>query len=1722
MLEGIFGFGGTNFWQAVPDAPSVLGARYAIYRGATNAAEFYRLATRGILGQATPPDPASNAPPLAPNTFNDLGSSTAFLYTGSNAVQIGMAPGTIAPARAAVVRGKVKRRDNTPLAGVRVAIVNHPEYGYTFTRLDGVFDLAVNGGLYTVDFQAIGYCPAHRQVEAPLQDFRTVPDLVLVPLDPVTTQVSFSPNAPPQMAAGSPQTDAEGTRTTRVFLPAGTTASLLMPDGSTQPVSGLTLRMTEFTVGTNGHKAMPAELPPTSAYTFCAEFSANEAVNMGAKTVQFNQPVWGYVENFLNVPVGMVVPNGYYDRERAAWVPSLNGSVLKILGVTNGLAQVDLTGSNVVADATALADASFTAAELQQLAATYSPGQSIWRVPLSHLTGWDWNWAFQIVRQFIYTNLPGDKPQVNPKDTTPPRYGAVNLSSQVFEESVPLVGVPMALNYSSARVPDYRVAAKAVVPTLPPPAPPDIFGVDVQVEVAGKYTDIQNAPLDFVTISWDGYDVYGRYLGGTRQAHVVIAVEAFPDYAGWDIVSMLQNLLVSLPLFGSFGDAAFAGGHGLQGGHTLYTVGATFNRLLTIPDHRTIGLGGWSLTPHHSYDPVSHFLYLGDGTVLKQDRFGDSMGPMQVPDVNKFLKVAAGPDGTLYFQAYFNSSYGSRLCKLGTDGQFAFLSGPSYDLSVIYVGTEPGFAQADGKPALQAYVDLVGDMTVGPDGSLYYRDQAYGSIGRINPQGILHRVLGVGPLVYPPDGSLARDARSQSTDATGHIAVGRDGTVYYDNFWNTGCLPGDYGCGTNFIRKVAPDGRVYTVAGQGGALLAEAFLSPTNGWRSQMGLKAHEALLTPIRAMAVGPVDGTLYVSPVAAGYGVGGIYKITPDGTLGMVMNAVPLPSAGLEPYGDDGTNAATFAPYYGTLGGPNVLQAAQDGSVTFAENYAGVPSVSVIWRITPGGILQRLAGRGTGTSVSFPDQPSQQGANPLQVAFVSFWLDFAVGPDGSLAVVNSAGNAYHIGAAAAGYTGPGQQLQFPSEDASELYVFDARGLHLRTLNTLTGSTNWSFAYDANNLVTQLRDGNGLTTTVERDASGLPTGIVGPYGQRTTLSLDANGFLAAISNPVREVTRLTNSPGGLPLSVTGPLNDTYTVAYDADGLATQVRDPLGGGQDLASTNLGTEVITTSTTTLGNVDKRDLLLLPSGTTVRNNLFPDGTSTVESLAASGFQTFTNNNGLGGCMDFGGGPRFPTGTRLPTLLDMAISPGGPEDKLTLTYSATLSDTNNPFSVTALTNQTTVNGQRSLATYDGTNRVWLCTSPEGRQAMVKLDGQGRPIRSQTSGHAAVDILYDSQGRVIEIQQTAAVGLRRATLSYDSLGQLATLTDPLGRTKQYSYDGAGRLQQLTLADGQAANFQSDAEFHLTSVTPPGRPAHRFEHNAVGLVTNYVPPAVNGLDESVHYAYDADGNLMQVSLPDGQNVLFTRGPGGRIDQLVLGTGPTLSYAYGQGPASGLATNIVSTTGDSLHLDYQGPFTTNITWSGAITGSLSLTLNADFLPASQSVNGAAISYSYDRDLLLTQAGNLTLTNDPASGFITGTSLGIVSDQRRFDDRGLLTNYVASVSGTPVWSVALAYDLVDRLTNKSETVGGTKRNFSYAYDVAGRLQQVWQDGALAATYTYDANGNRLTRNAETAAYDAQDRAQACAAPPLAGRATAPSPASPPQGKRRPTPTTCEAP
>jgi len=293
------------------------------------------------------------------------------------------------------LRGRVLNRDGQALPGVTITVLNHPDFGQTHSRADGQFDLAVNGGgQLTVDYQRSGYLPAQRNVEVPWKDFAPVPDVVLIPVDPTVTTVDLASTEPMQVARGSRVSDTDGERQATVFFPQGTTATMHFSNGSTQPLSRLGVRATEYTIGSSGPQAMPAELPPTSGYTYAVELSTDEALAAGASEVRFSSPVPFYVENFLGFPVGTTVPLGAYDRERGVWEGADSGRVIRILSVTDGRANIDTNGDGAADSPSALAALGITDVERERLASLYAPGQSLWRAQIPHFSAWDINWGF--------------------------------------------------------------------------------------------------------------------------------------------------------------------------------------------------------------------------------------------------------------------------------------------------------------------------------------------------------------------------------------------------------------------------------------------------------------------------------------------------------------------------------------------------------------------------------------------------------------------------------------------------------------------------------------------------------------------------------------------------------------------------------------------------------------------------------------------------------------------------------------------------------------------------------------------------------------------------------------------------------------------------------------------------------------------------------------------------------------------------------------------------------------------------------------------------------------------------------------------------------------------------------------------------------------------------------------------------------------------------------
>ena len=170
---------------------------------------------------------------------------------------------------------------------------------------------------------------------------------------------------------------------------------------------------------------------------------------------------------------------------------------------------------------------------------------------------------------------------------------------------------------------------------------------------------------------------------------------------------------------------------------------------------------------------------------------------------------------------------------------------------------------------------------------------------------------------------------------------------------------------------------------------------------------------------------------------------------------------------------------------------------------------------------------------------------------------------------------------------------------------------------------------------------------------------------------------------------------------------------------------------------------------------------------------------------------------------------------------------------------------------------------------------------------------------------------------------------------------------------------------------------------------------------------------------------------------------------------------------------------------------TGETWSGPVDGTVDRRYNSDFQIISHSVNnGPAISYLYDRDGLLTHAGDLVLSRSSINTLISGSTLGGISEKWTYNSFAEITRRHGDFNGTSLLEIEYTRDKLGRIISRIENIAGVTNIYSYDYDPAGRLVAVNKNGITTSAYRYDGNGNPLSVSSATGtmtgAYDDQDR------------------------------------
>lgn len=394
---------------------------------------------------------------------------------------------------------------------------------------------------------------------------------------------------------------------------------------------------------------------------------------------------------------------------------------------------------------------------------------------------------------------------------------------------------------------------------------------------------------------------------------------------------------------------------------------------------------------------------------------------------------------------------------------------------------------------------------------------------------------------------------------------------------------------------------------------------------------------------------------------------------------------------------------------------------------------------------------------------------------------------------------------------------------------------------------------------------------------------------------------------------------------------------------------------------------------------------------------------------------------------------------------------------------------------TSITDANTNTTEFTYDSLNRLTSITNPLGEQIIYTwTDANLTQIeQGKTDTHSGhiTRIIYDDLNRKTDvIRETSEGALTIAQYTYDSEGNILSVTDTNGNASSYTYDLIGRLSSVTDPLGNTTTYTYDKNSNLTSITDAELNINTYQYDGLNRLTTVIQPQVDGENPTTRYTYNAIGNVTSIADAESHTTTNTYDRLGRLVRIEDPLGHITQYFYNGNDNLDYK---IDANGDTIDYDYNDynelkvitypDHTVRFSYdnTGNLTsyndGIISTSYTYDALNRKEDVTvtypfgDRAISYTYDR------FGNRSTSAYPDIGEI----------RYFYDDMDRLTNIFQQTQQV----VNYQYDDTSRITTKTLANRATT---SYTYDDANRLLSVIASGSEPISYTYDNVGNRLTK------------------------------------------------
>ncbi|OQX06606.1 MAG: hypothetical protein BWK80_50500, partial [Desulfobacteraceae bacterium IS3] len=1566
------------------------------------------------------------------------------------------------PKRFSVITGLVLDMNGSPLPDVGVTVHARPEYGTVFTDAEGRFSVPVEGGsVMKVLFRKAGLLSARlsaqRQVYVPWNDIAVTETLRLVPEDTAATTVTFDGNPDTVVTHRSTAvTDGFGTRSATLVFHGDNRAYLLDSEGNdVLELTSFTARATEYTTP----DSMPAKLPPTTAYTYCTELSAD-----GAANIRFENPVIVWTDNFLGFDVGESVPSGYYDRNRGEWVPSQNGKVVRLLD-TDG----DGTADAFDADGDGSADGQAKGLGDPQ---RYAPGSEFWRVEVTHFTPWDFNWcSFMSLLNMLMHGMPDADEQCD-EDCQKDTGSFVEERSRIFHEDIPIPGTDMSLHYVSDRVPGYR--SVITVPASGTDVPLSVKRIIVRVGVAGRVLEeeltrdggesLDGRKAEFV---WDGKDFLGRPVTDTVIAHIGIGFV-------YDSVYMESGYLaMSFGMFGTEPSRVPAREEVISWQRSELAFHRTPQKADTLAE-------GWSLSDHHQLSPLTPSLIVkGDGTTERKvsgiiDTFVHAYYPTGVVadaagnlfaaerendrvlrvDTNGIITAVAGTgtrgyngDGIPAAEAmltqpdivavdasgnlFIMEGGGHRVRKVDTDGIITTVAG---------TGT-PGYNK-DGIPAVEARLNFPSGLALDDAGNIYISDSDNSRIRKVDTDGIITTVAGSGVRGYYGDGISATEAKLRYPKG---LATDAEGNLYIADTYNRRIRKVDT---SGIITTVAGTG-IYGYSGDGGPAVSARFMLPLEVLSDRTGnLYICDQEASCIRKVGT---DGIIITVAGTGAYGYSGDDGPAVNAMLDSPMELADDAAGNL--YIADTLNSRIRKISFSDIEYQNVAEIIFPDENGMNYIFSGTGKHIRTLDLNTGTVLREFGYDGEGRLVTVTDprfsEPRvtriERDGNGVPTAIIS--------PDGLGTALTVDGN--------------GQLTRIAYPGSSKSFIFEyAHNDGLLTKKTEPEGNVFDHVFDNTGRVTYTTDQEGGHWEFARVADA--DGTI----RYTTRELAGDGLYNITS-----YTDQTYSYGRYTSEITGPTGAETVFGRSADGL--KVTKSLSCG-----TALEFEYGADPQYQFGYVKK-----------------------MTESAPSGLTKVTERSRTYGDTDSDGTPDLITETvtvnnRTATSVHDTV-----RAKKTVTSPAGRSIAAMYDPATLLTSEVSVSGlYGTFYGYDAKGRL-SSVNTGTRAASFAYNGQGNIASVTDAENSTFSYDYDAAGRVTAVRRPdmTAAGIETVIrFVYDDNGNMTVLTNPSSVAHGFGFNGVNLNSSYTTPLSGNYTYTYDKARRLTQKNFPSGAYIRYNYDPAKLVSI-------GTSEGdvTDFAYLPCGTKVQSAGRGSETVTYGYDGSLVTSETLTGTlNRTLSYTYNNDFAAASFTYAGGTAGYTYDSD------------GLLTGAgdFGITRNAgNGLP--ESVSGGALSLSrtfsgygeadaesfsvngaglFSRSVVRDSNGRITQKTesfgdgttavyeydyDAVGRLLSVTKDGTVAETYQYDSRPYGTRTYQEINGV---GKTLSYSDEDHLLTAGSTAyqhdtdgflvsrtQGTQVT-SYDYSLRGELLRVGLPDGTVIEYVHDPLGRRIAK------------------------------------------------